>query len=224
MFSVFSSSTAAMGCFKTIIQNVCFPECLRARSVLWLLYSSARLHRGQQSRFGGRGQQLPVSWSNRTDFWTPSPGKPSDDGYFSFMSDKAGLVRRGHLLSVSPLFCSPSPPRRDLWIPPGNFGETGRVELAKTRRRRKRQRFSPARRENCWLNSALTAQQRKITREMLRMPDHWETSEFALCYAYLYVYIYRYISEEHLARHMPIGSYSTVQSGLFAYSWLYLLK
>ena len=90
VFSVFSSTAAAKGGFKTRIQSVCFPKC--AHSVL-RLRSSAWLHRGQPSRFGGCGQRLPVSWSNRADFWAPNPAKAAGDGGFSFMSDKMGLVR-----------------------------------------------------------------------------------------------------------------------------------
>lgn len=36
----------------------------------------------------GSGGALVAGASWISDFWTPNPAKPSDDGYFSFMSDK----------------------------------------------------------------------------------------------------------------------------------------
>lgn len=177
----------------------------------------AQLHCGQQLRFGACSQQFPVSWSNQTDFWTPNPAKPSGGGYFSFISDKMGLVRRGHLLSTSsPLFCSPSPPRRDLWSPLGSFGETGRVELAKSRGWQKRDFFFFEGKTLGW--SQLLLQNKKFTWEMLWMPNPWEILEFSLCYGHVC------ISEEHLTSCMLIGSYNTIHSGWLPYLCLYLWK
>lgn len=137
----------------------------------------------------GSGGALVAAASWISDFWPPNPAKPSDDGYFSFTSDKTGRVRRGRLLSVSsPLLRCHQYPRRDLL---GSFGRTGRVELAKTRWQ-KRQCFPPARRESWWVIWAPIAEQ-EIQMGNVMNAQPLENIRVCPLYAYIYLYTLIYI-------------------------------